>query len=170
MLGKSWLILLLSAEEHKLGTNRLQIRDDFIMPPIGGDDSRLPVIGALGYSLVDVIDLIQRATNEAQRQAIVLFSAAARPAKWPAELRLISLESDELTLQAGCLCCSWRAELPGKLGQLFLDVLRKRQPAVKAVVVVSASRNVGLLHQTLGHAPFLAQRYRLSYCLRLAGA
>lgn len=140
------------------------------MPLSENADSRIAVIGAFGGGLVAFIDRMLLKTDAMQRRNVVVLSAEARPAQWPTELRLVSLESDELATHEGCLCCSWRSELPAKLGQLFLDVLRRKQSVVKAVVVVSSSGNVDILQQTLRHAPFLAQRFRLAYGLLLTDA
>lgn len=171
MVGKSWLILSLSPlVELKLQRNKIEIRKIFTMPVSQNPDSRIAVIGAFGGGLVALVDLLLRSTDAMQRRDVVIFAAEARPVQWPAELRLVSLESDELATQEGCLCCSWRSELPAKLGQLFLDVLRRKQSVVKAVVVVSSSGNVDILQQTLRHAPFLAQRFRLAYGLLLTDA
>lgn len=78
------------------------------------------------------------------------------------ELRVHRLSTDELTVAQGCLCCSFRSELNMFLGQLFMSLLGRREPVVKAVFVVTNSPDPSLLEQSLTHAPFLAQRY--VYC------
>ncbi|WP_159078723.1 hypothetical protein [Orrella marina] len=94
--------------------------------------------------------------------------AQAPVAEMSAELRFHRLSTDELSVAQGCLCCSFRSELNVFLGQLFMSLLARREPVVKAVFVVTSSPDPALLEQSLIHAPFLAQRYVYSGMLDLA--
>ena len=74
--------------------------------------------------------------------------------------RISPISNDELEAAQGCLCCSMRSEIATVLSQLFLKVLRREQPLVRLVVVVTAAGQADPLRQALRHAPFLGQRYR----------
>lgn len=84
-----------------------------------------------------------------------------------ADLRLHVLTSDELTVAQGCLCCSFRSELNMFLGKLFMALLARQEPRVKAVLVLTRSSDPALLQESLIHAPFLAQRFAFAGVLEL---
>lgn len=85
---------------------------------------------------------------------------ATHTALLPEDLRLCRIESDEIHAAQGCLCCSMRSELTSTLSRLFLQVLRREQPRVRLVVLVTCAQDASPLRNALRHAPFLGQRYR----------
>ncbi len=131
------------------------------------DDPRIPVVGILGSSLLDAMGIIVSQISVSALAEMIVVCDQPKPQAWPAELRLLSLRQDELLLarDRSCLCCGLNSELASELSRLFFDVLQRKVPGVKTVVVVSRAVVGDVLAQTLKHAPFLAQRYRLAYCL-----
>lgn len=138
------------------------------------EDHRIPVVVMLGASLTRVCDDILSRLAQSDLAGIVVFSNATPPQNSPdgvcTNIRFQTLDTDELQLADGCLCCSMRSELAALLSRLFLATLRREQPPVSAVVIVSAAAEPDALEQTLKHAPFLSQRYRLALCLPLKSA
>ena len=138
------------------------------------EDRRIPVIAVLGASLDRVCDEILNQMAQSDLTKVVVFGGATGQQDLPdsvcANIRLVALDVDELQTANGCLCCSMRSELAASLSQLFLAILRREQPAVAAVVIVTSAKQPDPLEQTLRHAPFLRQRYRLALCLPLQNA
>lgn len=92
---------------------------------------------------------------------VVIAPVLSPPAGWPDQLRLIKTTVDEFSQEGDCLCCALSTEVSTALSRLFFAVLRKEQPAVSRVFVVTASASAQPMAQALKHAPFLGQRYRL---------
>jgi hypothetical protein len=99
-------------------------------------------------SMADIVFISSQTLNQQPEQAV------------SEGLRLHLISSDELQEVQGCLCCSMRSEMASVLSRLFLQVLRREQPSVRLVVIVTAGGYAQPLKQTLRHAPFLGQRYR----------
>lgn len=130
-------------------------------------DGRISVIGALGLALADVLDWLAANTTVALRNRVVVIGSEMLPNDWPEELRFIRLASDELAdaPSQSCLCCAVRSELASVLSQLFMRVLRRQEPLIGLVIVVSRADRADVLQSTLRHAPFLSQRYRFAFSL-----
>jgi len=134
-------------------------------------DHRIPVLALLQSSMDLATELISTALQETDvvfARDIVLFSNQTPGSSWPDGLRFIPVPSDELALANGCLCCSMRSELASALSQLFLQVLRRQTHPVRLVIIVTTAADASALVETLRHAPFLAQRYRLAGCKDLS--
>ena len=134
-------------------------------------DHRIPALALLQGSLDLATELISIALQETDlvcARDIVLFSNQTPGSGWPDGLRFVSVPSDELVLANGCLCCSMRSELAGALSQLFLQVLRRQADPVRLVIIVTTAADASALAETLRHAPFLGQRYRLAGCKDLS--
>lgn len=97
----------------------------------------------------------------ANLQDVYVLAATPRPSQWPVVLRFERLTQDELTQapDGSCLCCSMRSEIAAFLAKLFMAMLARIEKPVKYIVVVTESKGVDALRQTLTHTPFLAQRY-----------
>ena len=91
---------------------------------------------------------------------VVIAPVLAAPVGWPDRLRLIKTATDEFSQEGDCLCCALSTEVSAALSRLFFAVLRKEQPPVSRVFVVTASASAQPMVQALKHAPFLGQRYR----------
>ena len=127
-------------------------------------DRRIPVLALLQCSLDVAIDCLSTAlenTDVVCTQDIVVFSNQTPGSNWPDGLRFEAVPSDEIVTANGCLCCSLRSELARSLSRLFLQLLRREVKPVRLVIVVTSAADVAPLFETLRHAPFLAQRYRL---------
>jgi len=140
----------------------------------GQTDQRISVVALLGGSLHQALDQVFKQLDPTVLGQLVVLACApgalTQAYSWPSNLRLVTLQSDEVMQAKGCLCCSMRSELAAALGKLFLDVLRRHQPIVVGVIVVTKATDASALAQTLKHAPFLGQRYRLVGCLPLNGS
>jgi hypothetical protein len=124
-------------------------------------DKRIPVLVLLGTSLSRaLVEVFEGIDTQVLRQVVVL-AGHAKPARWPGSLRCIHISDDELVNIDGCLCCAFRSELTAALSQLFFSALRRQQGKVGMVIVVTQANAADVLANTLKHAPFLGQRYRL---------
>ena len=136
-------------------------------------DHRIPVLALLqcsvGLALASLSTAL-RETDVVRMHDIVLFSDQTQGSNWPDDLRFTPVPSDELLSAQGCLCCSMRSDLASALSQLFLQVLRRQAQPVRLVIIVTTATDAAPLRETLRHAPFLAQRYRLAGCVDLSGA
>ncbi len=127
----------------------------------GASDKRIPVLVLLGTSLSRALaEVFEGLDSDVLRQVVVL-AGQATPAHWPESLRCIHFSDDELINSDGCLCCALGSELPAALSQLFFGVLRRQQEKVGTVVIVTLANTADALANTLKHAPFLGQRYKL---------
>lgn len=136
----------------------------------GREDRRIPVLALLQCSLADACSALSASlkslTSIAFEDLILICSEAPDPHGLVLP-RFKHVRSDELLQAQGCLCCSLRSELAQMLSQIFLQVLRREIPAVRLVVIVTNATDAEPLTQTLRHAPFLGQRYRLAATHRL---
>lgn len=124
-------------------------------------DKRIPVLVLLGTSLSRaLVEVFDDLDSEVLKQVVVL-AGHAKPARWPGSLRCIHVSDDELVNTDGCLCCALRSEFPAALSQLFFSVLRRQQGKVGMAIIVTQANTADVLANTLKHAPFLGQRYRL---------
>lgn len=133
-------------------------------------DKRIPVVVLLATAVDQAMGAVFGKVDKNCLGGLVVFGGEPQPMKWPSSLRYVEIQQDELLQSNGCLCCSLRSELATSLSQLFLDVLRRQQRPVAAVVLVTGAHSADALVQTLKHAPFLGQRYRLAVCLPSASA
>ena len=136
----------------------------------GREDRRIPVLVLLQGSLADACSALSASLASMASitfDDLILISSESPDTYGLAPPRFEQVQSDELVQAQGCLCCSLRSELAQVLSQIFLRVLRREIPAVRLVVIVSTATDADPLRQTLRHAPFLGQRYRLaaSHCL-----
>lgn len=131
---------------------------------------RIPVIVLAGATAEQAFERVFSQLNAADLAKLVVFAVDLPPCDGLSSLRAYAVATDELNQGQGCLCCSIRSELASSLSQLFLRVLRRQEPTVALVVIVTEARDASGLTQALKHAPFLGQRYRLVACLPLTGA
>ncbi|MCD8537054.1 MAG: hypothetical protein LRY56_05995 [Burkholderiaceae bacterium] len=133
-------------------------------------DRRIPVVVLLGATAKQASELVLRKLSARELSRLVVFVNGPVRCVWPEGLRYRSTEFDELVGSQGCLCCAMRSELASALSQLFFGVLRRQEPAVGCVLIVTQAVDASVLAESLKHAPFLAQRYRLTASLPLASA
>jgi len=136
----------------------------------GREDRRIPVLVMLQCSLASASSALSTALagmGSITFDDLILISSEAADANGLMPPRFKQVETDELVQAQGCLCCSMRSELAQVLSQMFLQVLRREIPAVRLVVIVTDANDAKPLEQTLRHAPFLGQRYRLAASHRL---
>lgn len=136
----------------------------------GREDRRIPVLVLLQCSLADAYSALSASLASMESITVddlILISSEALDAHRLVPPRFKQVQSDELVQAQGCLCCSLRSELAQVLSQMFLQVLRREIPAVRLVVIVTDATDAEPLRQTLRHAPFLGQRYRLAAGHRL---
>lgn len=133
----------------------------------GGADHRIPLIVVLGSTPQRVFQEVFGCLEPHELERVVAFVTQLPQGEPPSKLRVSVVATDELVQAEGCLCCSIRSELASSLSQLFLRVLRRQEPGIGVVVVVTEASQADTLVQTLKHAPFLGQRYKLQACLPL---
>ena len=124
-------------------------------------DPRISVVPWLGASLDEAFERFVASWPEAQFAQTVVFAPMSKPASSPEHLRWVQVASDELVGDQACICCSLKSELARQFSHLFFAVLSRKVPMVSAVVVLSGALDATALATTLGHAPFISQRYRL---------
>lgn len=131
------------------------------------NDHRIPLLVVGQTRLVMVCQAFRASVSnlDSLEMADIVFVASQaadsmQTSDLPDDLRLWSVSCDELIEAQGCLCCSMRSEIASVLSRLFLQVLRREQPKVRLVVLLTSGSDVGPLKQALRHAPFLGQRYR----------
>lgn len=140
------------------------------MLTVNHTDRRVPVLVLLQTNLDGVCRTLLSGRSESDLSRLVVFSSDLRQRAPSSSLRVHVIEIDELAQSKGCLCCSMRSELATGLGQLFLRLLRRQEPAVAGVLIVSEAMNAVAFELSLKHAPFLGQRYRMVASLPLTGA
>lgn len=128
-------------------------------------DKRLPMIVLLGQTAQCALHNYLLSLKPEQIGSLVVFAAQNKPDDWPLALRYVQVPDGDLVGPGGCLCCSMNAQFPSMLSHLFLRILRREEPATKAVILVTAAESAAPIEATLRHAPFLRQRYRLAACL-----
>lgn len=128
-------------------------------------DNRLPMVVMLGQTAQCALGNYLLDLNPEQMSSLVVFATQDKPDDWPLALRYVQVPDGDLVSAQGCLCCSMNAQFPSMLSHLFLRILRREEPATKAVVLVTAAESAAPIEATLRHAPFLRQRYRLAACL-----
>lgn len=133
-------------------------------------DRRLPVLVLLNATPQSVSHVLLTGLVGSDLGRLVVFAASTSTNDWPTELRTVLIGTDELADSQGCLCCSMRSELAGSLSRLFLRLLRRQEPEVAGILIVTQSSSDSALVKTLQHAPFLGQRFRLVASLPLESA
>lgn len=131
----------------------------------GREDRRIPVLVLLQCSLADAYSALSvslAGMPSVTFEDLILISNESPGADDLVPPRFKQVQSDELVQAQGCLCCSMRSELAQVLSQIFLQVLRREVPVVRLIVVITTAGDANPLGQTLRHAPFLSQRYRLA--------
>lgn len=128
-------------------------------------DARIPLVVLLGTTLERALIDVFAGLGPDTLEKVVVLADQARTGHCPSSLRHILLSGDDLSVTDGCLCCSMRSELASELSRLFFRVLRRQEPSVAAVIIVTAAVDASALQSTLLHAPFLGQRYRLAASL-----
>lgn len=124
-------------------------------------DHRIPVLVLTGVSPERVLKERLAGIAPSDLSKLYVFMSEPLSGAWPHELRVTVVATDELNQTQGCLCCAIKSELAAALSKLFLRLLRREEPPVSLVLIVTQAQDSSVLQQSLKHAPFLGQRYRL---------
>ena len=125
------------------------------------EDHRVPVLVLTSMTPDRVLQDSLAGIETCDLSKLHVFMSQAPVQPWPSELRVTIVATDELDEAQGCLCCSIKSELATALSTLFLRLLRRQEPRVALVLVVTQATDASVMQQSLKHAPFLGQRYRL---------
>ena len=134
------------------------------LDPPGLAPGKIPVFVIRSESLRQTLHELPRALDplDLEHVFVVAPTPVPRGPGWSSKLRFQQVATDEILKQQGCLCCDLRSELALFLGQLFMSLLARRQPRVKAILVLTQAQEATALRDALEHSSFLAQRYVLA--------
>lgn len=136
-------------------------------------DSRIAVDVMLGnWTDVTAESLLRRLVSSPVFDGAIFVMDEATPGPWrrhPDSQSAVRLAVGSLMVQGGqgCLCCGFRSSLGDALRQVFLDALAKRRPSPSRVVIIAETEEAEIFQQTLRHAPFLSQRYKLRHVWKI---
>ena len=124
-------------------------------------DHRIPVLVLTGIESGSRFEERLAGIEAADLSRLYVFMSHEPSVALSEEMRVTVVQTDELSEAQGCLCCSIKSELATAMSRLFLRLLRREEPSVALVLIVTQAADASVLQQSLKHAPFLGQRYRL---------